>query len=416
MVEWVTELSSIEEAGIDEHRQKRGEHMDISTEFQKRWKSIQEQMAGEDVDLLCIYSNDKAVHGPGNVRYVSDVPTHFEDTAVIISQKGDPVLAVGPESPEFAAFHSYIPDIRVAEEFAIPEEEYPHTAMTSMKEIRKELEQREGREFSVIGMVGLDIIPQRTYQRMEGSILSQCTVVDANEMFYRLRGIKSPYEIGLIEQGYAIADKAMEACINAVKPGVSEREIALEGEYVMKQMGAEGFAIDTIVSSGRERTAAIFSRPTDRTIKNGDLVVITVGPRFCGYNPAIGRPVIVGEVSAQIERAMEAALEAQFAVEEKLRPGAAGRDVEGIARSMLAEKNLEQYFVYAGVHSVGFAEFEPPILSPKSSLTVQEGMVFSIDIPIFLAPWGGLRYEDGFTVTKDGSRRLNAFPREIIRV
>jgi Xaa-Pro aminopeptidase len=121
----------------------------------------------------------------------------------------------------------------------------------------------------------------------------------------------------------------------------------------------------------------------------------------------IGRPIYTGEPPVRIERAMTWAVVAQSMCREALRPGAVGRDVEGAGRGFIEEKGLGKYFVYAGIHSVGLVEFEPPIMSPKSEDVIQQDMILSIDIPLFLTPWGGLRYEDGFRVTKKGAVSLD---------
>jgi Xaa-Pro aminopeptidase len=41
-------------------------------------------------------------------------------------------------------------------------------------------------------------------------------------------------------------------------------------------------------------------------------------------------------------------------------------------------------------------EFESPIFGPGNHDPLEADMVLSIDVPLFHAPWGGLRYEDGF--------------------
>ena len=66
--------------------------------------------------------------------------------------------------------------------------------------------------------------------------------------------------------------------------------------------------------------------------------------------------------------------------------------------------------MYSSCHSVGTAEAEEPVLGPGNRLIVQPNMVFSIDIPLFLAPFGGFRCEDGFLVTEKGAVKLNSTP------
>src|SRR5262249_55636164 len=156
-------------------------------------------------------------------------------------------------------------------------------------------------------------------------------------------------------------------------------------------MGSEGMGIDTIVASGKDNTFAILSRTTRRRLGNGDHVLITLAPRYEGYHAAIGRVAAIGMVDERIEQAMAVAIRAQEAAADALRAGVTGSELDRIARDMCREAGLERYFAYSGIHSVGLAEFEAPILSSRSSTRLAANMVMSIDIPIFFAPWGGLR-------------------------
>jgi Xaa-Pro aminopeptidase len=72
---------------------------------------------------------------------------------------------------------------------------------------------------------------------------------DATELMTELRIIKSSEELEKIRKAGKVADKAMEAAVNAVKAGVAETEIAGEAEYAMRKNGAEEF-FRTYVASG----------------------------------------------------------------------------------------------------------------------------------------------------------------------
>lgn len=110
---------------------------------------------------------------------------------------------------------------------------------------------------------------------------------------------------------------------------------------------------------------------------------------------------------------MEAALLAQEACFRALRPGIEGRAVEAIGRRVVAEAHFGQYFLYSGVHSLGIIEFEPPIFGPSSPALLEKDMIVSIDIPLFNAPWGGLRIENGYLVTGAGAEPLHDTPLRI---
>ena len=227
-----------------------------------------------------------------------------------------------------------------------------------------------------------------------------------------LRALKSPAEIKVIRYAYKIAERGLQAAVNAIQEGVTERAVAAEAEAAMRRAGAEGTGIDTIVASGPS-SRPILARSTFRRIQANELVLLTVAPRYEGYHGAIGRPVLVGSPADEIRRALEVACRAQQACIEAIRPGVEGRKAEAISRQIVKDAGLGQYFLYSGVHSVGVIEFEPPIFGPSSDARLEKDMVISVDIPMFNAPWGGLRIEDGFLITDAGAERLNETPYRI---
>ncbi|MBI4550742.1 MAG: M24 family metallopeptidase [Candidatus Latescibacteria bacterium] len=107
---------------------------------------------------------------------------------------------------------------------------------------------------------------------------------------------------------------------------------------------------------------------------------------------------------------MNVACQAQEACFQALRPGIEGREVEAQGRRIVEAANLGRYFLYSGVHSVGVIEFEPPIFGPSSQARLKPDMIISVDIPLFNAPWGGLRIEDGYLITKTKAERLHTTP------
>ena len=226
------------------------------------------------------------------------------------------------------------------------------------------------------------------------------------------RAQKSSAELEVIRYAYGIAEVGLNAGIEAIGAGVTEREVAAEIEASMRRAGAEGTGIDTIVASG-PNSRPILARSTFRRIEPNDLVLLTVAPRYQGYHAAIGRVVLVGNPGPEVRRALATAIRAQRAASEALRPGREGRQVEAVGRGIVDDAGLGQYFLYSGLHSVGVIEFEPPIFGPSSPATLRENMVISIDIPMFNTPWGGLRIEDGYAITATGAEPLNRTPYQI---
>jgi Xaa-Pro aminopeptidase len=223
-----------------------------------------------------------------------------------------------------------------------------------------------------------------------------------------LRAVKTPAEQSVIRYAYQIAQAGMQAALDAIREGATERDVAAAAEFAMRSLGSEGMGIDTIVASG-PNTRPILARTRPRELRRDELILLTIAPRYEGYHAAIGRPLVIGQPPGDVRHAMKVAVAAQKAAMEAMRPGTPGSEVEGAARRVVEAAGLGEYFLYCGVHSVGVVEFEPPIFGPGNHDPLQTDMILSIDVPLFHAPWGGLRYEDGYLITETGAEPLDDF-------
>ncbi|TNJ66955.1 aminopeptidase P family protein [Paenibacillus hemerocallicola] len=382
-------------------------------EFIDRQQKVKAFLKENALDLFIAYADDKAVYGPAYARWLFNYAPHFEPCCILIPAEGEAVILTGPESDQFIYATSHCRNVKVINEFSHPGEEYLFAQVTTLESVIGQMRKELDRDISKVGIVGLEMIPHLLYEAM-GAIFGPGNMVDIEYQMLKLRAIKSENEIRVIEYAYFIAEKGLQAAIRSIAEGKSEREIAAEAEYTMRRLGSEGMGIDTIVASGVHNTYPVLARTTHRKIGQGDLVLLTIAPRYEGYHGALGMPVILGKPDKAVEEAMTAAIEAQHAAKDALRPGTPGHVVDRAARQVLEKAGLQSHVQYSAIHSVGVIEFEAPILTSAYRDEVQENMVFSIDIPLFSAPWGGLRFENGFHVTKDGARPLQTVQPEII--
>lgn len=380
-----------------------------AAEYPERWLRVQAMMAAADLDFVVAYADDRASFGPAHARWLADFPVHFEPACILVPRQGEPVMLVGPESDQYALVAGRIADVRVLRELTHPDEDYPYARIQSLAEAMASIggasaARRVG--LGGRGLIGADLMAAFK------AALPAAAWVDVENALCDLRAQKSPAELEVIRYAYGIAEVGLNAGIEAIGAGVTEREVAAEIESAMRRAGAEGTGIDTIVASG-PNSRPILARSTFRRIESNDLVLLTVAPRYQGYHAAIGRVVLVGNPGPEVRRALDTAIRAQRAASQALRPGREGRQVEAVGRGIVADAGLGQYFLYSGLHSVGVIEFEPPIFGPSSPATLKENMVISIDIPMFNTPWGGIRIEDGYAITATGSEPLNRTPYEI---
>jgi Xaa-Pro aminopeptidase len=378
-----------------------------AAEYPERWKKVQALMEAQELDILVAYADDRATYGPAHARWLANFPVHFEPACILMFRQGGPILLTGPESDQYALLVSQVSDVRVLREFTHPNEDYPFSKIQSLADIISEMGM-DSRSLKRGGLAGQGLINGNLLHSLQ-SALPGLQWVDVEDALCELRSQKSAAEIDVIRHAYRIAEAGFQAAVHAIQPGITEREIAAEIDSAMRHAGSEGTGIDTIVASG-PNTRPILARSTFRRIEKNDAVLLTIAPRYEGYHAAIGRLVLVGDPGSEIRLALDAAVRAQEASSAVLRPGVEGREVEQIGRQIVDAAGLGQYFLYSGVHSVGVIEFEPPIFGPSSPAVLKKDMIISIDIPMFNAPWGGLRVESGYLITATGAEPLHHTP------
>jgi len=373
------------------------------SEYPKRWDAVKGFMERENLDIMIFYADDHATHGPVWSRWLANFIVHFEPICILFTKTSDPVLMVGPESLGYANMHSQIKSVRVLQEFMNPDEDHIHIKTESLSEIVSGAVKPSS--CKRMGIAGADMIPYSLLDSFKKVLPGEWVSVDRQAN--ALRAVKTPSELDVIRYAYKIAEAGLMTAIKAIQPGVPERHVAAEAEYVMRKMGAEGYGIDTMVSSG-ENSLPVLGRTTLREIGKDDLVLLTFAPRYEGYHAAFGIPVLVGNPPDVAKRAIEAAICAQKKCASLLRDGQDSTP-EGEARKIMDAAGFGEGFHYSGIHSIGVSEFEAPIFGPTSTYTMKENMVLSIDVPVFDYDWGGIRIEDGYIIGKTGAERLGGF-------
>jgi len=230
-----------------------------------------------------------------------------------------------------------------------------------------------------------------------------------------LRQIKDPHEIAAIRRACELTDRVFEQLLTWVKPGVRERDLAIEIEYAMKRQGAEREGFPIIVASG-PRSALPHGRASERQIEVGDFVTFDFGAVVDGYCSDLTRTVVVGraserqrEIYAVVLRALEAAIAA-------IRAGVAGRDIDAVARERIAADGYGEYFGHGLGHQIGLEVHDGPGFSPRSEVTLAAGMVLTVEPGVYLPGWGGVRIEDDVLVTADGCEVLTRARRDLIEL
>ncbi len=231
-----------------------------------------------------------------------------------------------------------------------------------------------------------------------------------------LRRIKSKAEIDAIAKAQALTDEAFAHLLKLMKAGMTETEIALEAEFFLRRRGAGGMSFAMIVASGA-RSALPHGVASQKKLVPGDAVVLDFGCVVDGYCSDMTRTVFVGDVSDRQRQVYDAVLAAQKNALEQLRAGLSGREGDALARDVLQELGLADYFGHGLGHGVGREIHEAPRLSPAAGDVILEpGMVVTVEPGVYFTGEFGIRIEDMVVITADGNRNLTHSPKELFCV
>ena len=224
-----------------------------------------------------------------------------------------------------------------------------------------------------------------------------------------LRIIKSDAEIKIMKKAGSIALKALKDTEKLFKAGVSELEIRNELSANLKKHGASKDSFDAIVVSG-ERGSLPHGKPSEKLLKDGELLTIDFGAIYKGYCSDITRTFHIGEVTNKQTLEFEEVLrEAQRQGIKSVKPGMMTSEVDKVCRDYITEKGFGKYFVHSTGHGLGIDVHELPNVTSNKAFDreLKPGMVITVEPGIYIPGVGGIRVEDDILVTKDGHEVLS---------
>ena len=254
-------------------------------------------------------------------------------------------------------------------------------------------------------------------------------LVPAGPWLETLRAHKTPDEVERIAAACAVADRALAALLPEVRPGVTEHDLALRLEWLMRTGGAEALAFDVACLAGPE-AALPHGSPGDRPVLDRAVLLFDFGAQVEGYRSDMTRTLFVGEPQPRdlelyelVARAQQACIDAlRASITRNLGRGGwliGGRTADAAARDVIRAAGHGEHFGHGTGHGIGLATHEEPRLSyaaPDDSLP--SPTVFSVEPGVYLEGETGIRIEDlvHLDVAQDRLDRLTQFPREVLVV
>ena len=376
-------------------------------EYKERVVRVQAEMEKRQLDLLLAYSCECE---SANVRYLADFKPCFDFAGVLVPRQGEPALITGgPESIVYAQAFSRIKKILIhpffLETSAPDYSETKNIRFSDIIQVAKDLEIKRA------GVAGSNIMPTAIYRDLQKALLG-AEIVEADDLLFKVRMIKSDNELKILERAYKITEAAMKAAIDYTEAGKREWEIEAKAQCVMRSIGAEGTSYPVWVCSGPNTNQGL-SKSSSRKIRKGELVQLSIGAKYEGYCGNMCRALVVGKISKNIRRLMEVALQAEENILDAMGPGVEASSLYKLYVDILKKHGFEKPSLYGPAHGTGTQECEGPWIDSVSTFTLEPGMVFNVDIWLSEGDLG-LRIEDGIAITKRGGKELSSYMRKVI--
>ncbi len=227
------------------------------------------------------------------------------------------------------------------------------------------------------------------------------------------RCVKENWELDLMRKAQNITDKAFSEICTKIKAGMTEKELCAELIYCLLKNGADGLAFDPIVVSG-PNTSLPHGVPGDRVLQAGDFITLDFGAVYKGYCADMTRTVALGYVTEEMEKVYNTVLKAQCAAIEATKAGVMGKDVDAVARNVIAEAGYGAFFGHGYGHSLGLEVHEAPNCNPAGETVMEAGVVSSAEPGIYLPGKFGVRIEDVVIFREGGCEDITQSPKNLI--
>jgi Xaa-Pro aminopeptidase len=240
-------------------------------------------------------------------------------------------------------------------------------------------------------------------------------VVPAPPLVEELREVKDDSEVASVAEAARLGTAVFEEVLGMLRPGVTERELAVELELCLRRRGAEGLAFDSIVAFG-EHSAEPHHRPNDRPLERGDLVKLDFGARVDGYCSDMTRTVVLGRASERQRELYELVRRAEAAGLAALRPGVSGGALDRACREVIAQAGLGDAFSHPSGHGIGLEVHEAPKVRPGANGRISPGTLVTVEPGVYLPGFGGIRIEDLAVVRPGGHDVLTTATKELLEL
>jgi Xaa-Pro dipeptidase len=244
--------------------------------------------------------------------------------------------------------------------------------------------------------------PIQTWERLRAEF-PQHQIVPALSLFERVRQIKHPDEIALLEQAAHMAEDSLLAMLEQVKVGTSEWEMDRIYRAEVAKRGGNGYFITA--TADRRSSFSDTCCTQEQKVQDGSILRFDYGAAHQFFCSDLARTAIVGKRNETIESLYSYILDGVLEMEHLIKPGAVVSQLYQTAMEAV-RKGIPDYYRHHVGHGIGMLINDNPVITSSNHTLLEEGMVLCIETPYYLYDSFGIQIEYMVEVTANGSRRL----------
>ena len=291
-----------------------------------------------------------------------------------------------------------------------------------------------------------DELPFTEYNRLAACFPETEVVSCGTALIRQARSIKTPIEIEMFRRSGIAHAKAYEQIPSVYQPGMTDRQLSVEIERLMRLEGCLGIfrvfgqSMEIFMGSLLAGDNAAVPSPYDfalggkgldpslpggvsgTLLQAGQCFMVDMGGNFYGYMGDMSRVFSIGKLPEQAYAAHQMCLETQEEIVAMAKPGTVCEDMYNKAIEIVTKAGFADYFMgvdqkakFIG-HGIGLEINEMPVLAPRMKQELEPGMVFALEPKIVLPGIGPVGIENSWAVTTDGLEKLTLCKEEIIEL
>ncbi|MGK6317145.1 M24 family metallopeptidase [Neorhizobium sp. DT-125] len=253
-----------------------------------------------------------------------------------------------------------------------------------------------------IGIDEIGLLPGNV-ERLR-SELPDVTWIPASSLLRWVRAVKTPEEIDRLRSIGGITERSISAAFDvAVSSGATE--LSLARAFHTQTIKEDAFPVLGCIGFG-ERSALMNVQPSDRELREGDIIRFDVGGHFRNYRADIARNACFGEPSPDVRLKYDALNKGVKRGIEHIRPGIPASKIFEVVVETVRKEGIPHYHRSHVGHGIGLDGYDLPLLSASSQDVLEAGMVLCIETPYYEIGRVGLQVEDMLVVRPDGAEML----------